>query len=48
MRGASGASDARIREMFAQGTLANVMVAIGAAEVDAPWTHTLLGDTSRA
>ncbi|GEN07940.1 transcriptional regulator, TetR family [Myxococcus fulvus] len=48
VRGASGASDARIREMFAQGMLSNVLVAIGAAEVDAPWTRTLLGDTSRA
>lgn len=41
VRSASGASDERIRELVAHGLLANVLVAIGADEVDAPWTRTL-------
>lgn len=41
VRSASGASDAQIRALVADGLLANVLVAIGANEVDAPWTRTL-------
>ncbi|MCE9668666.1 TetR/AcrR family transcriptional regulator [Myxococcus stipitatus] len=42
VRSASGASDAQIRDLVARGLLANVLVAVGASEVDAPWTRTLL------
>ncbi|NMO13504.1 TetR/AcrR family transcriptional regulator [Pyxidicoccus fallax] len=42
VRSASGASDDRIRSLVADGLLTNVLVAVGADEVDAPWTRTLL------
>lgn len=38
-----GADDAEIREMFGRSLLANVMVAIDADELDAPWARTLTG-----
>lgn len=41
VRSATGAADAPIRDFFAESLLANVLVAIGADEVDAPWTRTL-------
>ncbi|MQY10219.1 hypothetical protein SRB5_03260 [Streptomyces sp. RB5] len=41
VRAVSGASDEQIRRYFADGLLGNVMMAIGAASVDAPWARTL-------
>jgi AcrR family transcriptional regulator len=41
VRAVSGASDEQIRRYFADGLLDNVMVAIDAASVDAPWARTL-------
>jgi AcrR family transcriptional regulator len=38
----SGADDDAMREWFGVGMLMNVMAAIGALEVDAPWTQALL------
>jgi hypothetical protein len=37
------ASDDQVRAWFAQGMLLNVLAAMGAHEVDAPWAHALLG-----
>ncbi|MFD9886650.1 TetR/AcrR family transcriptional regulator [Streptomyces alboflavus] len=42
VRSASGARDDEVQEFFARGFLCNVAVSIGALEVDAPWTRTLL------
>jgi AcrR family transcriptional regulator len=42
IRAASGASDEEIQRIFAVNLLANVMVAIDATTIDAPWAHTLL------
>ncbi|MGK5554147.1 TetR/AcrR family transcriptional regulator [Actinomadura kijaniata] len=42
VRAASGADDASIQRFFATGFLCNATVSIGAVEVDAPWTRTLL------
>ncbi|MEU5213688.1 TetR/AcrR family transcriptional regulator [Streptomyces sp. NPDC020742] len=42
VRSASGAPDGPVQEFFARGFLCNVAVSIGATEVDAPWTRTLL------
>ncbi|MFI1397507.1 TetR/AcrR family transcriptional regulator [Streptomyces sp. NPDC020681] len=42
VRSASGAQDELVQEFFARGFLCNVAVSIGATEVDAPWTRTLL------
>ncbi|WP_128375041.1 TetR/AcrR family transcriptional regulator [Streptomyces cavernae] len=41
IRAVSGASDEQIRRYFADGLLSNVVVAIDAAAVDAPWARTL-------
>ncbi|MGW2571939.1 TetR/AcrR family transcriptional regulator [Streptomyces sp. NPDC001537] len=41
VRALSGASDEQIRSYFAHGLLSNVLVAIDATDVDAPWTRTL-------
>ncbi|MEW2626224.1 TetR/AcrR family transcriptional regulator [Streptomyces sp. NPDC048106] len=41
VRAASGASDEQLRRHFADGLLSNVIVAIDAASVDAPWVRTL-------
>jgi hypothetical protein len=43
VRAASGACEEQIRELFAEGMLANVPVAIDAAAVGAPWVRTLSG-----
>lgn len=43
IRSASGASDEQIRQFMADGLLSSVLLAIGADEVRAPWTRTLLG-----
>ncbi|MFP2925398.1 TetR/AcrR family transcriptional regulator [Pyxidicoccus sp. 3LG] len=48
MRSASGASDDLIRGLVADGLLTNVLVAIGADQVDAPWTRTLFAGRERA
>ncbi|MGW7369546.1 TetR/AcrR family transcriptional regulator [Streptomyces sp. NPDC054841] len=42
VRSASGAPDELIQTFFARGFLCNVVVSIGATELDAPWTRTLL------
>lgn len=39
----SGAPDEEVRRFFATGMLLNVLAAIRADEVDAPWARTLLG-----
>lgn len=44
VRAASGASDDEIQKFIAAGLLANVLLAIDAKDVDAPWAHTLLTD----
>lgn len=41
VRAASGASDEELRHYFAESLLANVVVAIGADSLDAPWARTL-------
>jgi AcrR family transcriptional regulator len=41
VRAVSGASDEQVRDFVATGLLANVMLAIDAATVDAPWARTL-------
>ncbi|MEU6256956.1 TetR/AcrR family transcriptional regulator [Streptomyces sp. NPDC047043] len=41
VRAVSGASDEQIHRYFADGLLSNVMVAIDATSVDAPWVRTL-------
>ncbi|MEU9455902.1 TetR/AcrR family transcriptional regulator [Streptomyces sp. NPDC048277] len=41
VRAASGASDEQIRRYFAEGLLSNVVMAIDATSVDAPWARTL-------
>ncbi|WP_406297437.1 TetR/AcrR family transcriptional regulator [Embleya sp. NBC_00888] len=41
VRGASGGDDAQVQEFFARGMLCHLVSAIGADEVDAPWTRTL-------
>jgi AcrR family transcriptional regulator len=41
IRAVSGASDEQIRRYFADALLSNVVVAIDAAAVDAPWARTL-------
>ncbi|WP_405539398.1 TetR/AcrR family transcriptional regulator [Streptomyces sp. NBC_00075] len=43
VRAASCASDEQIRVFFAEGMLANVLVALDAYAVDAPWARTLTG-----
>ncbi|WP_326731613.1 TetR/AcrR family transcriptional regulator [Streptomyces phaeochromogenes] len=43
VRAASRASDEQIRAFFAEGMLANVLVALDAYAVDAPWARTLTG-----
>ncbi|CAL9292644.1 TetR/AcrR family transcriptional regulator [Streptomyces sp. R02] len=45
IRAVSGASDEQIRRYFADALLSNVLVAIDAAAVDAPWARTLRGRT---
>jgi AcrR family transcriptional regulator len=40
-RATSGASDEQLRRHFADGLLSNVVVAIDATSVDAPWARTL-------
>jgi len=40
-RSVSGASDEQIQEFIARGALCNVVVTMGAEEVDAPWAKTL-------
>ena len=47
IRAISGADDAQIRTMMASNLLDNVMTAIGATAVDAPWARTLTGHASR-
>jgi hypothetical protein len=42
VRSESGADDQALRDWFGVGMLMNVMASIGALEVDAPWTRTLL------
>ena len=44
---ASGASDEQIREFMAHGMLSNVLLAIGADEVRAPWTRAREDATGR-
>jgi AcrR family transcriptional regulator len=39
----SGLADEDVRRFFAEGMLLNVLAAIGADEVDAPWARLLLG-----
>lgn len=41
VRGVSGASEADIQRFFAVGALCQLVVTVGAEEVDAPWAHTL-------
>ncbi len=41
VRAVSGASEEQLRRYFADGLLRNVVVAIDAASVDAPWARTL-------
>ncbi|MGW1990986.1 TetR/AcrR family transcriptional regulator [Embleya sp. NPDC001921] len=41
VRGASGGDDAEVQRFFAIGMLCHLVSAIGADEVDAPWTRTL-------
>lgn len=41
VRAVSGASDEQIRRYFADGLLSNVLVAIDALTIDAPWARTL-------
>ncbi|WNG41492.1 TetR/AcrR family transcriptional regulator [Archangium violaceum] len=48
VRSAAGASDDQVRSLIADGLLTNVLVAIGADEVDAPWTRTLFAGNERA
>ncbi|MFF3314353.1 TetR/AcrR family transcriptional regulator [Streptomyces sp. NPDC003035] len=43
IRAASGASDEQIRRYFGDALLSNVLLAAGAAEIDAPWARTLRG-----
>lgn len=43
VRAASGASDEQIRRFFGDGLLANVLVGVDAAALDARWARTLLG-----
>ncbi|MEE4493292.1 TetR/AcrR family transcriptional regulator [Streptomyces sp. BE230] len=42
VRAVTGASDEQIRDFIATGLLANVLLAIDAQSIDAPWVHTLL------
>lgn len=41
VRAASGATDQELRRYFAESLLANVVMAVGAESVDAPWARTL-------
>ncbi|MGH3246786.1 MAG: TetR/AcrR family transcriptional regulator [Trebonia sp.] len=41
VRAASGGTDAQIQEFFARGMLCHLVVAVGAASVDARWARTL-------
>jgi len=41
VRGTSGATEAQVQGFFARGMLCHLMVAVDAAEVDAPWARTL-------
>jgi AcrR family transcriptional regulator len=41
VRGASGGTEQQVQEFFALGMLCHLIVAMGAEEVDAPWTRTL-------
>ncbi|MEU1785833.1 TetR/AcrR family transcriptional regulator [Streptomyces sparsogenes] len=43
IRAASGASDEQLRRYFADALLGNVVLAVGAHTVDAPWARTLRG-----
>ncbi|MGK5554281.1 TetR/AcrR family transcriptional regulator [Actinomadura kijaniata] len=43
IRAVSGASDERLRRYFADSLLVNVVHAVGATTVDAPWARTLRG-----
>ena len=43
----SGASDEELRVWFAHGMLCDVMAAIDADHVDAPWAHALTGSESK-
>jgi hypothetical protein len=43
IRAASGASDEQLRRYFADALLGNVVLAVGADTVDAPWARTLRG-----
>ncbi|MBA2812514.1 TetR/AcrR family transcriptional regulator [Streptomyces sp. KM273126] len=43
IRAASGASDEQIRRYFGDALLGNVLLAAGAADLDAPWVRTLRG-----
>jgi AcrR family transcriptional regulator len=43
VRAASGASDEQLRRYFAEALLTNVVMAIGADAVDAPWARTMRG-----
>ncbi|MEU1080052.1 TetR/AcrR family transcriptional regulator [Streptomyces sp. NPDC005908] len=45
IRAVSGASEEQIRRYFADALLSNVLVAIDAAAVDAPWARALRGRT---
>ncbi|MFI6588153.1 TetR/AcrR family transcriptional regulator [Embleya sp. NPDC050493] len=42
VRGASGGKDPEVQRFFATGMLCHLVSAIGADEVDAPWTRTLM------
>jgi AcrR family transcriptional regulator len=44
VRRESGASDEEIRRFFAKGMLLNVLAALDAFDVDAPWARILAGD----
>lgn len=41
VRGASGAAEHHIQQFFAMGTLCHLIVAMDAADVDAPWARTI-------
>lgn len=44
VRRSTGVDDETLQQFFAGGMLANVIAAIGADQVDAPWAATLVGD----
>ncbi|RKT53900.1 TetR/AcrR family transcriptional regulator [Saccharothrix australiensis] len=41
VRGVSGATEAQVQEFFARGMLCHLVVAVDAADVDAPWARIL-------